>query len=142
MHDTIGILDDDPDRIAVMEGLLRDQFREYAVCTFDNAPEMIQWLAGHLSALALICLDHDLGPNRMREGASFDPGTGRHVADFLATQSPVCPVIIHSTNGLAVPGMIMALKESGWQCRRVVPDGELSWIPNWWFPEVVEALSG
>lgn len=124
-----------------MEPLLRKAFPQFGICTFDNAPDMIGWLEGQLDHSILICLDHDLGASRMRNGESFDPGTGRHVADFLATQSPACPVTIHSTNGLAVPGMITALEESGWKCHRVIPDSDLSWIADWWFPMVKDILA-
>jgi len=140
MRDTIALLDDEPERIALMEPFLREGFPQYRVCTFDNAPDMIEWLDEYLSSAVLICLDHDLGPNQIRDGTSFDPGTGRDVADFLATRDPVCPVIIHSTNGLAVPGMIMVLEESGWKCGRVIPDSQLGWIEKWWLPVVKDTL--
>ena len=140
MGNTIAILDDEPERIAAMTPLLRTRFPECSVCALDNAPDFIEWLRAHLAEVALICLDHDLGPNRTRDGVSFDPGTGRDVADFLAGQSPVCPIVIHSTNGYAVPGMIRVLEDARWTCRRVVPGSGLAWIPDWWYPEVVRVL--
>lgn len=140
MGNTIAILDDEPERIAAMAPLLRTRFSDYFVCTLGNAPDFIEWLRVHLVETALICLDHDLGPNRTRDGVPFDPGTGRDVADFLADQSPACPVIIHSTNGYAVPGMIRVLEDSRWTCRRVIPDSQLAWIKDWWYPEVVRLL--
>jgi len=88
-------------------------FPQYETAVFDNAPEMIDWLAIHCREAVLICLDHDLGPNRSRDGVSFDPGTGRDVADCLSTCAPICPVIIHTTNHLAAPGMMRVLEESG-----------------------------
>lgn len=59
---------------------------------------MIAWLTNNLSSVTLISLDHDLGPNRERKGEVFDPGIGREVVDFLVSQKPTCPVIIHTTN--------------------------------------------
>ena len=82
-QDTIAILDDDSDRIDEMRRCLLARVHEYEVMCFDNAPDIIEWLQGHLEATALICLDHDLGPNRHRDGDVFDPGTGRDVADYF-----------------------------------------------------------
>jgi hypothetical protein len=77
----------------------------------------------------------------MHQGAEFDPGTGRDVADWLATNRPVCPVIIHSTNDLAVPGMQRVLEDSGWNCRCVTPYGDLDWIREIWHDAVAEILA-
>ena len=140
MTRTIAILDDDPGRIEAMVRALSSRFPDIASATFDNAPEMIDWLGAHLSECAVISLDHDLGPNRIGDGNTVDPGTGRDVADCLATCDPVCPVIIHTTNSLAAPGMETVLKESGWCCLRVVPYDDLTWVREWWVPELDEAL--
>jgi hypothetical protein len=137
----IALLDDDPDRIRAMLDCLVGRFSEFETVVFDNAPDMIDWLAEHLEETALICLDHDLGPNRTREGKVFDPGTGRDVADFLATQSSVCPVVIHTTNSLAAPGMALVLEDSGWPHFRIVPYNDLEWVEADWIGEVAKALS-
>jgi hypothetical protein len=136
----VAILDDEPERLAIMEPLLCERFLQFEIRTFDSAPDMIGWLKHGVQKLVLICLDHDLGPNRMRDDDEFDPGTGRDVADYLATQTPTCPVIVHSTNGLAVPGMIRVLEEAGWTCGRIIPDSQLEWIEKWWFAEVLRQL--
>lgn len=60
MGNTIALLDDEPERVALMEPLLRERYALCDVATFDNSPEMVQWLEDHLSVLVLICLDHDL----------------------------------------------------------------------------------
>lgn len=78
---TIAILDDDPERIEAMVHALSSHLPDIAPATFDNAPEMIDWLGEHLSQCRVICLDHDLGPNRTRDGNVLDPGTGRDVVD-------------------------------------------------------------
>ena len=80
----IAILEDDPDRTCELTKCLHAQCPGYEVVVFDNAPDMIAWLALHLEELRLVCLDHDLGPNRIRDAEVFDPGTGRDVADYLA----------------------------------------------------------
>jgi hypothetical protein len=101
---TIVILEDDPDRTRELAGCLRERSSGCEVLVFDNAPDMIDWLRLHLEKADLICLDHNLGPNRIRNGETFDPGTGRDVAAYLATRKPVCPIVIHTTNSLAAPG--------------------------------------
>lgn len=140
MATTIAILDDEPERIEAMVQALSRHLPDVATTTFDNAPEMIDWLREHLNRCGVICLDHDLGPNRIRGAGVFDPGTGRDVVDFLATRVPVCPVIIHTTNSLAAPGMEASLQESGWRCSRVVPYDDLTWVGEWWIEEVQKAL--
>jgi hypothetical protein len=104
---------------------------------FDNAPEFVAALRERLPYTILICLDHDLGPSRaLPNGQRFDPGTGRDAADALAAWPAVCPVIVHSTNAAAVPGMIRVLRESGWTCSDVTPFDGLNWIETAWRAEV------
>src|SRR5664279_3055983 len=105
MFSKILILDDEPERIQEMTRCIRERISECQLICFDNAPDLINWLTDHLEGLASICLDHDLGPNRLRDENVFDPGTGRDVADYLSTQTPICPIIIHTSNSLAAPGM-------------------------------------
>ncbi len=136
MANTIAVLDDEPDRIAAMAPLLQRLFADRHGEVFDNAPDMIAWLQDHLRECVLICLDHDLGPNRTRNGNVFDPGIGRDVADYMATCPPVCPMIIHTTNSMAAPGMEMVLSDAGWSCSRVVPYGYNDWIGESWIEEV------
>lgn len=138
---TIAILEDDADRTASMTRCLAERLPRYRVVVFGNAPDMIEWLREHLHEAALLCLDHDLGPNRTRGGRVFDPGTGRDVVDYLASRQPTCPVVIHTTNSLAAPGMQMALDDSGWTCRRVVPYFDLQWVREAWIVEVEQALN-
>ena len=139
---TIAILDDEPDRLTAMQPLLAQHAAASNVVTFDNAPDMIQWLVDNLESCELICLDHDLGPNRQRAGDVFDPGIGRDVVDHLATREPVCPVIIHTTNLEARPGMIDTLQTSGWTVSYVSPYEDDLWIREVWITEVVLALQG
>ena len=140
MANVIAILDDEPDRVTAMSRLLARRYPRSAVIYYDNAPDMILWLREHLHECALLCLDHDLGPNRDRDGKRFDPGTGREVADYLASCEPACPVIIHSTNTLAVPGMQEALEGAHWQHHKVVPYEDLLWIREVWIEQVAMCL--
>jgi hypothetical protein len=128
----IAILEDDARRIAEMTRCLAACLPACEIVYFDNAPDMIAWLKLHREELSAIGLDHDLGPNRFRAGAIFDPGTGRDVADFLASCAPVCPILIHTTNALAAPGMECVLNDSGWHQSRIVPYGDLEWIDEIW----------
>jgi hypothetical protein len=141
MRSKIVLLEDDPDRTAAMLPLISQRLPHYTVVVFDTAPDLIDWLGDHLHEAAILCLDHDLGPNRVRDSQVFDPGTGRDVVDFLAARQPACPVLIHTTNSLAAPGMELALEDSGWTHRRVVPYNELQWIRTAWLPEVEDALT-
>jgi len=136
----IAILEDDEGRTDAMRVRLREFFPNYEPVFFDNAPDMIEWLRDHLPSTVLICLDHDLGPNRILDGEVFDPGTGQDVVNYLSTQEPLCPVIIHTANYLAAPGMELMLNESGWTCSRVIPVNELEWIDNAWVPEIRKGI--
>jgi hypothetical protein len=119
-----------------MRPLLADRFPRYEVVVFENSPDMIVWLSDHLHRVHVLSLDHDLGPNQLRDGESFDPGIGRDVADFLATRPPQCHVILHTTNHLAAPGMRRVLEDAGWTVSHVVPYGDLDWVREMWIEEV------
>ncbi len=140
-RNTIAILDDEPDRLQAMAPILAQRFPDFSVVTFDNAPDINAWFADNLSVCALICLDHDLGPNRKRDGKVFDPGIGRDVANYLATREPVCPVIIHTTNTDARPGMIFVLEDAGWAVSYVSPYEDVLWIREVWADAIGEVLA-
>ena len=139
--DVIAILEDDDRRTAAMRGEIRRLLPEADAVFFDNAPDMVAWLKDTPPAVRLICLDHDLGPNRKRGGREFDPGIGRDVADFLATQEPCCPVLIHSSNTEGAYGMQFTLEEAGWSVERVFPFDDLAWVEAQWSGRVA-ALAG
>ena len=141
VKDTIVILDDEPDRLRAMVPVLSRKHPELKVVTFDNAPDVNAWFASNLESCVLICLDHDLGPTRKRDGEVFDPGIGRDVADFLATREPVCPIVIHTTNTFARPGMILVLEESGWSVSFVSPYSDTLWIREVWAEEIEHVIS-
>src|SRR5947209_318922 len=101
----IAILEDNDDRQAIMRDLLADRFFMYPVHIFDAAAAMVDFLVGHLAETLVISLDHDLELKPGPHGRCLDPGTGREVADYLAKQLPVCPVIIHTTNSQAALSM-------------------------------------
>jgi hypothetical protein len=136
----IAILEDDERRTAAMRQVLRAAVSAAAV-VFDNAPDMNAWLRSELDGLDLLCLDHDLGPNRARDGQTFDPGIGRDVVDYLITQPPACPVLIHSTNVPAANGMLFALLDAGWVTERVSPYNDMEWIAGIWRDRLLALLS-
>jgi hypothetical protein len=137
----IVILDDEEPRQEAMLQVLGSLNVRDEIKIFDNAPDMIAWLGEYLSEVVLLSLDHDLGPNRQRNDEVFDPGTGRHVVDFLITQTPVCPVIVHTSNGDCAPGMMFALEYANWAKHRVVPYDGNAWIHQVWARAMKQYLS-
>jgi hypothetical protein len=125
----IAILEDDAGRIAAMKEWLDDRFSMYEHVIFESADRMIDWLALNLDRVLIASLDHDLEPIHQP-----NPGTGRLVADYLATKSPRFPIILHSTNRPAVAGMKQVLEDSDWLCSMVAPYDDLAWISETWWP--------
>ena len=136
----IAILDDEERRCVAMREVVSQLAPGAELHFFDNAPDMIEWLKGELSSLALISLDHDLGPNRERDGEVFDPGNGRDVVECLCTCQPVCPVLVHSSNSPAAQGMCFALENAGWHNQRVFPFDDVEWIASEWHDAVAGKL--
>jgi hypothetical protein len=132
----VAILEDCPERVAEMRACLAELLPNHSPAFFDDAGEMLAWLAEHLPEVALISLDHDLRLPTDADDRRCDPGTGRMVADYLAGQPPVCPVIVHSSNDHFAPGMLQVLLEMEWPCRRVYPFDEHRWVRAAWAAEV------
>lgn len=121
----IAVLEDDDRRAEAMKKAPTSLPSTAQAMFFDNAPSMVAWLEGNLASVCLLCLHHDLGPNRQETDVIFDPGSGRDVADFLSTRQPSCPVIIHSANASSAYGMQFILEEAGWSVERVFPFEDL-----------------
>jgi CheY-like chemotaxis protein len=138
----IVILEDNAERRAVMADCLADRFHQYEARFFADAAEMIAFLETNLTDTIVLSLDHDLELQPTAAGRCLDPGTGRDVADFLARQQPVCPVIIATTNGAAALGMEAVLRDARWQTHRVLPMDDTEWIPREWFRAVRRAIVG
>lgn len=138
MEATIAILEDDPQRIGVMERVLRRHFSYFAHIVIHTAPAMIAWLEHHYESLALLSLDHDLGLAGLATGE--DVGDGRDVANFLQNMRPVCPVIIHTSNLMGRREMEATLKAAGWQVHLIYPDPEPEWIETAWVEEIKQCL--
>jgi len=138
----VAILEDNADRQAAMEDCFRDRFPQYPIRFFASAVEIIWHLQRHLSEVIAISLDHDFEPVQVSSREFLDGGTGRHVADYLASEAPVCRIVIHSTNTAAAAGMELALQDGGWNTKRVTPYGDLEWIPKVWMPAMRDAIVG
>ena len=137
----IAILEDDERRVGEMGRCVRPLLSSGASLKFfADASEMLRWLRDHLRDVALISLDHDLPVRRAEDGTSIDCGTGRDVVDYLTTQEPTCPVLVHSSNGSAASGMMFTLKTAGWATRQVYPHDDLCWILEAWTPEVIASF--
>lgn len=136
----IAVLEDDPERIAVMKELAEAQFSKYACIVIDNAPDMIEWLKTNSNHLALLSLDHDLDLCPGALEGKVDPGDGRVVAAFLQRVRPVCPVILHTSNADARTSMRFMLKEAGWKVVAAFPSSGTQWLKEEWMAEVRKCL--
>jgi CheY-like chemotaxis protein len=136
----IVILEDNAPRRAAMEELLRDRFSRYELRFFESPQASLDYLREHLDEVLLISLDHDMELISDGNGGLVDLGTGQQLADYLATQPPVCPVVIHSSNGNAALAMRQVLENAGWKTSVVAPYEDLQWIGEAWFPLVRRAI--
>jgi hypothetical protein len=136
MRDVIAVLEDDQRRADAMKEEIQRLFPSARTLFFDNAPDMLEWLGNGLPSVRLLCLDHDLGPNRQRHGETFDPGIGWDVAEFLVTKKASCPVVIHSANAEGAYRMQFKLEDAGWSVERVAPFDDLTWIKARWSERV------
>jgi hypothetical protein len=103
--------------------------------------ELISWPDAHVMIAemgqflpVLISLDHDLEPTGPR-----DPGDGLDLVKHLATLTPSCSVIIHTSNGIRGDAMEGELDLAGWTYHRVSPIGD-DWIEVDWDRVVKRAL--
>ena len=134
------ILEDNSDRRHAMQVAIADRFAQYPTYFFATAGEFIDYLRRTDEMPLAISLDHDLDLIPIAEGRLIDPGSGRDVADFLATMKPICPVVIHSSNAIAVSGMTTVLEDSGWDVHRVLPDADTAWVGTGWLREMRNAI--
>jgi len=130
------ILEDNDDRIRNFTNAVTSLGEEFSMKIWNDSPTMIAELPAKINRACLISLDHDLNP---QPGISTDPGTGMEVAEALAKQKPVCPVLIHSTNYEKAWSMHNELRFAGWLVDRVGPIGD-DWIQCLWLPRVRSLL--
>jgi CheY-like chemotaxis protein len=131
------ILEDNEGRRQAMRETLSGKFPSFAIEFFSSAQPMIdRFKEAGFYDVAMVSLDHDLEMIQTSEGTALDPGTGVDVADWLATQPAVFPVVVHTTNSVGGERMMDLLVHAGWTTSRTVPyDGE-TWIAEKWYPLV------
>jgi hypothetical protein len=130
------MLEDDGERIERFSAVLKVIAPAMPLVVWRSAKQMVREVAPFLSTARLISLDHDLEP---LAGDEEDPGDGIEVARFLAERPPVCPVIIHSSNGTRSDWMVGELELGGWNYKRVAPIGD-DWIEAYWRVVVAKLL--
>jgi ADP-ribosylglycohydrolase len=134
---TLLLLEDNSDRIAAFESILRELGEEWQVRVWRDAPTMLAECEEFFGSTHLVSLDHDLNP---QPGAVGDPGTGLDVAKLFASHFAFCPVIIHSTNADRAWSMHNELRFAGWTVDRVGPIGD-DWVGKLWLPKAREMLA-
>jgi hypothetical protein len=122
------LLEDDRERIERFTESLKAIDPSLRLVIWRSAKRMVREVEPFLASARLISLDHDLEP---QEGDEEDPGNGIEVARFLAERPPVCPVIVHSSNGTRASWMVGEFELGGWDYKRVAPLGE-DWIEAYW----------
>lgn len=135
---TLLLLEDNAERIAAFEAVVRELGDDWQMRVWLDAPTMIAECEDCFADTYLISLDHDLNP---QPGATRDPGTGLEVVKFLAGHFPFCPVIIHSTNADRAWSMHNDLRFGGWTVERFGPIGD-DWFRKLWLPKARELLAG
>lgn len=136
MRNQILILEDNQERRDGFSAILRDLVPDCEIVYWNNARIMTEDLLGHLENARFISLDHDLN----EVDASENAGDGLLVAEFLAGQSPCCPVVVHSSNYERSLSMVNELSYAKWHVERVGPVCE-DWITSLWKPVVVRLLA-
>ena len=120
MTPTLLMLEDDAERLTRFRTVA--EWLGIELVVWRDAHRMIAAAETRLAAARLISLDHDLEPE-----SKTDPGDGLDVAKHLANLSPVCPVIIHTSNGVRGDAMVGELELAKWKHHRVMPLGD-DWI--------------
>jgi hypothetical protein len=136
----IVILEDNADRRLEMQRCLLDKLPSYEPVFFDAPRTTRAFLEAHLAEVICISLDHDMVLVEGCDDRLCDPGTGREVADLLATRKPQCPVVIHTTNTVAAEGMEQVLQDAHWRTYRVAPWGDLEWVRSVWIQTIRRAI--
>lgn len=130
------MLEDDAERLQRFASVLANSYRTLDFRHWRTAPAFIAGFQAATHPPNLICLDHDLF---VEHAGDPDPGDGRDVARFLATQTPSCHIVVHSSNMLASDSMFFTLTDAGWKVEKVVPIGE-DWIESDWLEAVRRRL--
>jgi hypothetical protein len=122
------MLEDNAERVQRFSASLRRIDSTLELRLWRNAWRMIREAEPLLPFARVISLDHDLDPE---EEDAADPGTGWDLTKWLAALPPVCPVIVHTSNGERATWMMGQFELGGWHYHRVAPLGE-DWIERDW----------
>jgi hypothetical protein len=122
------MLEDESERVTRFRAALESIDPSLQLIVWRTAWSMMRECERYFDSAVLISLDHDL---YQLEGETDDPGDGLDVAKFLASRSPVCPVIVHSSNAERAQWMIGEFELAGWQFERVAPLGD-DWLEAYW----------
>jgi len=132
------MLEDDPSRVERFTVTCRAVWPSWQLLVWANAHRMIHEAPDLLPVARLISLDHDLEPS---PADPTDPGDGLLVAKWLASHSPACPVIVHTSNGARGDAMEGKFELAGWECCRVMPLGD-DWVEVDWRVTARKLLRG
>jgi CheY-like chemotaxis protein len=136
MKKLIVILEDNSDRAQAMKDWLEERFYMYEQFISDDPDTVIQQIRSRINDVVAVSLDHDL-----HERPDFSTElTGMMVAEFLATQTPQFPVLLHTTNTRDGDRMQQLLTESKWTVERVIPFDGVTWISRDWHQSLKKTL--
>lgn len=107
----IGILEDNPARVARLTEALATHGVTARVVDHDNAPDFLTWLEDEPAAISLVSLDHDL----IESGRFEDHGTGSDVVRVLCGRAASFPVVVHASSSDKRRAMAAALVDAGWR---------------------------
>ena len=122
------MLEDDADRVRRFRRVLKRIAPEHELHLWRDAWIMIREMELWFADVAIISLDHDLEPET---DDSPDPGTGWDLTQVLAPMTPLCPIIIHTSNAERASWMMGEFDLGGWEYHRIPPLGD-DWIEHDW----------
>jgi len=137
VRNLILILEDNSERREGFSAVLKELAPGCEVRYWNNARVMASEIVVLLDKTRLISLDHDL--NEVAEAE--DARDGLLVAEFLARQTPCCPVVVHSSNYERSWSMVNELTYTKWNVERVGPICA-DWITSLWKPVIKNLLKG
>jgi hypothetical protein len=132
------VLDDDRERLDAFRQCMPSLGNGWDLHVWQYVGALRSEAGARLKDARLISLDHDLYPEK---AGTADPGTGREAAEWLATQHPECPILIHSSNTDAAWGMYNVLARAGCSVEVVHHLNELDWIGTKWLPVARRAVA-
>jgi hypothetical protein len=128
----IFILEDNYDRIENFKIALGSTENH----TERTVPDAINWLSANVDRVILFSLDNDLYVPEF-EG---DEGEGWQLCEWILSNSPKRPLLIHTTNFTAATKMETSCADAGWDFMRIIPYNGFDWIHQSWIKAVREMI--